>query len=410
MEGTLGQMSDVSELVIPKGFRFGAAKAGLKASGRTDFALIVADGPAAAAAQFTANKVQAAPLKVDQAHMKATGGRMRVAAINAGNANCAVGQAGIDAAKRTCAAVAEAFGCAAEEVFPSSTGIIGVPLPAEKLVVALPGLKAGMGSDGDHFQQVAQAILTTDTVEKTAFARLQAGGKEVRIAGVCKGSGMIHPQLVPHATMLVYVLTDAAVEPAVLDGYLRAAVEVSFNRISVDGDTSTNDTVLLMASGASGAEVAAGDRDFADALRQVCTSLAKQVVADGEGLSHVVELQIEGAATDADAVKVAKAIAHSPLVKTAWAGNDPNWGRLMAAIGYSGAQVDAERIDIWFGELRICRDGGRAAEWDEKAAHAYVSQPEFAIRIGLHQGDGNCVFWTTDLTHEYVSINADYST
>jgi glutamate N-acetyltransferase / amino-acid N-acetyltransferase len=408
-------MSDVSEFVIPRGFRFGAVKAGLKASGRADFALIVADGPAAAAAEFTANRVQAAPLTVDMEHLTATGGRVRVAAINAGNANCAVGQAGLDAARRVCAAVGEAFGCTAEEVFPSSTGIIGVPLPAEKLIAALPELKAGMGADGVHFQQVAQAILTTDTVEKTAFARLEVGGRDVRIAGVCKGSGMIHPQLTPHATMLVYVLTDAEVEPEVLRGYLRAAVEVSFNRISVDGDTSTNDTVLLMASGASGARVAAGDKDFAAGLRQVCTSLARQVVADGEGLSHVVELQIEGAATDADAVKVAKAIAHSPLVKTAWAGNDPNWGRLMAAIGYSGAQVDAERIDIWFGELRICRDGGRAAEWDEKRAHAYVSQPEFAVRIGLNQapekpGEGKCVFWTTDLTHAYVSINADYST
>ncbi|HWA93266.1 MAG TPA: bifunctional glutamate N-acetyltransferase/amino-acid acetyltransferase ArgJ [Terracidiphilus sp.] len=403
-------MSDVSTFVIPKGFRFGAVKAGLKASGRTDFALIVAGQPASAAALFTANKVQAAPLAVDKEHLKATGGRVRVAAINAGNANCAVGQPGFDAARRTCEAVAQAFDCKAEEVFPSSTGIIGVPLPAEKLVAALPELKTALGSDGDHFQQVAQAILTTDTVEKTAFARVTIGGKEVRIAGLCKGSGMIHPQLVPHATMLVYILTDAEVEPAVLDEFLRAAVEVSFNRISVDGDTSTNDTVLVMASGASGAAVSANDREFAAALKSVCTSLAKQVVADGEGLSHVVELQIEGAASDADAVKVAKAIAHSPLVKTAWAGNDPNWGRLMAATGYSGAQVDPERIDIWFGDLRICRDGGRAAEWDEKAAHAYVSQPEFSIRIELNQGTGRCTFWTTDLTHQYVSINADYST
>jgi glutamate N-acetyltransferase/amino-acid N-acetyltransferase len=221
---------------------------------------------------------------------------------------------------------------------------------------------------------------------------------------------MIHPQLIPHATMLVYILTDAAVEPAVLDGYLRQAIEVSFNRISVDGDTSTNDTVLLLASGASGAAVGAGNAEFAAALTQVCTSLARQIVADGEGITHVIELHIEGAASDVEALKIAKAIAHSPLVKTAWAGADPNWGRLVAAIGYSGAQIDPERIDIWFGELPICRDGGRAPEFDEAAAHAYIAQPEFSIAIQLHQGLGSCVFWTTDLTVEYIHINADYST
>ena len=189
---------------------------------------------------------------------------------------------------------------------------------------------------------------------------------------------MIHPQLVPHATMLVYALTDAELSPAALDGYLRQAVEVSFNRISVDGDTSTNDTVLLLASGASGAVVGADNAGFAAALTQVCTSLARQIVADGEGVTHVVELHIEGAATDADALKIAKAIAHSPLVKTAWAG--------------------------------ICRDGCRAPEFDEAAAHAYIGQQEFAIAIQLHQGTGSCVFWTTDLTVEYIHINADYST
>ena len=221
---------------------------------------------------------------------------------------------------------------------------------------------------------------------------------------------MIHPQLVPHATMLVYILTDAAVEPAVLDTYLRSAIEVSFNRISVDGDTSTNATVLLLASGAGGGKIGAGNAAFATALTEVCTSLARQIVSDGEGLSHVVELRIEGAASNADALRVAKAIAHSPLVKTAWAGNDPNWGRLAAAIGYSGAQIDPDRFDIWFGEVPICRNGGRAPEFDEVSAHAYISQHDFTINIQLHQGDGRCVFWTTDLTHEYIHINADYST
>jgi glutamate N-acetyltransferase/amino-acid N-acetyltransferase len=413
-------MSDLSQFVIPRGFRFGATKAGLKQSGRTDFALIVADTPASAAAAFTGNKVKAAPLLIDAQHLSATGGKVRVVAINAGNANCAVGQPGIDAAIATCKAAAETYHCRPEEVFPSSTGVIGVPLPAEKIIAVLPALATSLGSESDHFQQIAQAILTTDTVEKTAFARIevatpeiQGSGEihqEVRIAAICKGSGMIHPQLVPHATMLVYVLTDASVDPAALNVYLRDSIEVSFNRISVDGDTSTNDTILLLASGASGASIGSHNAQFATALTQVCTSLARQIVADGEGVSHVVELRIHTAASDADALRVAKAIAHSPLVKTAWAGCDPNWGRLMAAIGYSGSQIDPETIDISFGELPICRNGGLAAAFDESAAHDYISQPEFSITIDLHQGAGSCKFWTTDLTHEYIRINADYTT
>jgi glutamate N-acetyltransferase/amino-acid N-acetyltransferase len=408
-------MSDPSQDVIPRGFRFAAGKAGLKASGRPDFALIVADAPASAAAAFTSNRVIAAPLIIDKQYLSATGGHVRVVAINAGNANCAAGQAGLEAARATCAAAAKTFNCRAEEVFPSSTGVIGVPLPAEKLAAVLPDLAASLGADASHFHDAARAILTTDTVEKVAFARLEIAGpdgalREIRIAAFGKGSGMIHPQLVPHATMLVYILTDAAIAPADLNAYLRPAVEVSFNRISVDGDTSTNDTVLLLASGASGVAIGANDPAFASALTEVCASLARQVVADGEGLSHVVELRISGAASDADALRVAKAIAHSPLVKTAWAGCDPNWGRLAAAIGYSGAQIDPNRIEIDFGELPICRDGGRAPGFDEAAAHAYISQREFSISIQLHQGSGSCVFWTTDLTHEYIHINADYST
>jgi glutamate N-acetyltransferase/amino-acid N-acetyltransferase len=407
-------MSDLSQEIIPLGFRFAAGKAGLKASGRPDFALIVADAPASAAAAFTANRVIAAPLIIDKQHLSATGGYVRVVAINAGNANCAAGPAGLEAACVTCVAAANIFNCRAVEVFPSSTGVIGVPLPAEKLAAALPDLAASLGAESSHFHDAARAILTTDTVEKVAFARLELAGpdgavREIRIAAFGKGSGMIHPQLVPHATMLVYVMTDAAIAPADLNAYLRPAVEVSFNRISVDGDTSTNDTILLLASGASGVAIGALDPAFASALTEVCTSLAHQVVADGEGLSHVVELRISGAASDADALRVAKAIAHSPLVKTAWAGCDPNWGRLAAAIGYSGAAIDPDRFDIDFGELPICRDGGRAPGFDEAAAHAYISQREFSISIELHQGSGSCIFWTTDLTHEYVHINADYS-
>jgi glutamate N-acetyltransferase / amino-acid N-acetyltransferase len=417
-------MSDLSPFLIPRGFRFAATKAGVKASGRADFAVIVADAPASAAAAFTSNRIIAAPLIIDKEHLRITGGKVRVVAINAGNANCAAGQAGLDAARATCAAAAKQFDCKPEEVFPSSTGVIGVPLPAEKLIAAMPQIAAQLAAESDRFMETAQAILTTDTVEKTAFARLDdpaagavppANGaasqpSEVRIAAFGKGAGMIHPQLVPHATMLVYIMTDAAIEPADLNGYLRESIDLSFNRISVDGDTSTNDTVLLLASGASGIKIGASDAAFAAALKQVCTSLAKQIVADGEGITHVVELRIQGAVNDADALRVAKAIAHSPLVKTAWAGCDPNWGRLAAAIGYSGAQIDPALFEISFGTLPICRNGGRAPEFDEAAAHKYLEQSEFSITIDLHQGNGSCVFWTTDLTAEYVHINADYST
>ena len=400
---------DPDEL-LPLGFRFAAVKAGIKPSGKPDFAVAVADTAASAAAMFTSNRVVAAPIIVGRKHLARSKGHVRVVAVNAGNANCATGQIGIDACQRVCSAAAETFHCEGHEVLPSSTGIIGVPLPAEKPIAALPEVVAHLGAAAEHFSQFARAIMTTDTKPKVAHASLNVDGKVVRIAGVCKGAGMIHPQLVPHATMLVYLFTDAVIEPADLDTLLRQSAEISFNRISIDGDTSTNDTVLLLASGASGARVSAANISFSSALTEVCTSLAKQIVNDGEGVTHVVELQIEGAATDRDALTVAKAIAHSPLVKTAWAGSDPNWGRLMAAAGYSGAALDPERISIWLGEQQICRDGGRVLDFDEARAHAYLKQREFVVRMDLGIGNGQCRFWTTDLTAEYVRINAEYST
>lgn len=401
----------LSDDAIPGGFLFAAVKAGLKASGKTDFGCIVAAEGTSAAAMFTANRVIAAPLIVDKIHLDRTSGHVRVVAVNAGNANCATGDVGLEAAKLVCGAAAEIFGCRDYEVFPSSTGIIGVPLQAEKLVAALPQIKAALGSSAKHLHQVSTAIMTTDTKEKVAATTADIGGKEVRIVAIGKGSGMIHPQLVPHATMLVYILTDATVEPALLNKLLQKAVSVSLNCISVDGDTSTNDTVLLLASGASGAVIdEQSSVAFGQALTEICTSMAKQVVGDGEGLSHVVELEITGAPSDADALKVAKAIAHSPLVKTAWAGCDPNWGRLLSATGASGVAIDPSKINVWFGELEICRDGGRSPLFNEDTAHEYLTQREFSIRMELGIGNGHCRFWTTDLTEEYIHINADYST
>ncbi len=398
---------------LPRGFLWGAVRAGIKPSGRADLSAIVAPGTATAAALYTTNRIQAAPLLIDRRHLAANAGRIHTVLINAGNANCATGDAGITAAEQCCDAAAEAFGCDPQAVFPSSTGIIGVPLPVEKVRAALPALCEAVGSTTDHFASVAAAIMTTDTRPKTAHAVADIDGCPVRIAGIAKGAGMIHPQLAaaPHATMLVYLCTDAAADPALLQSLLTSAAETSFNRISIDGDTSTNDTLLLLASGASGATLNDGNAaPFAAALGEVCTSLAKQIVADAEGATHLVELNICGAASDADALRVARAIAHSPLVKTAWAGNDPNWGRLIAATGYSGAEVDPARITIRLGDLLICERGGRAAAFDEAAAHRYLSQPEFSVHIDLGLGTGACRFWTCDLTREYVSINADYST
>jgi glutamate N-acetyltransferase / amino-acid N-acetyltransferase len=398
---------------LPRGFLWGAVRAGIKASGRADLSAIVAPGTATAAALYTTNKIQAAPLLIDRRHLAANAGRIHTVLINAGNANCATGDAGITAAEQCCAAAAEVFGCDPQAVFPSSTGIIGVPLPVEKVSAALPALSAAVGDTTDHFASVAAAIMTTDTRPKTAHAVANIDNRPIRIAGIAKGAGMIHPQLAaaPHATMLVYLFTDAAADPALLQQLLSGAAETSFNRISIDGDTSTNDTVLLLASGASGATLGQSNAAaFAATLGDVCTSLAKQIVADAEGATHLVELNIRGAASDADALRVARAIAHSPLVKTAWAGNDPNWGRLIAATGYSGAEVDPSRITIRLGELLICERGGRATAFDEAAAHRYLSQPEFSVHIDLGLGRGACRFWTCDLTHEYVSINADYST
>jgi glutamate N-acetyltransferase / amino-acid N-acetyltransferase len=399
---------------LPRGFLFSAVRAGIKPSGKPDVALAVFKSGANAAAMFTSNKVVAAPIIVGRRHLAHSGGSLRALVVNAGNANCATGEAGVAAAIDVCAAAGDIFHCNPHEVVPSSTGIIGVPLPADKLIAALPAALAATGDSPEHLRAFATAIMTTDTRMKVAHAEIAVGGKLVRVAGVAKGAGMIHPQLVPappHATMLVYVFTDVEGTAAQLQQFLANAVETSFNRISIDGDTSTNDTVLLLASGESGASLADAEvaAQFKEALGKICGSLARQIVDDGEGVTHVVELDVRGAASDADALRIAKAIAHSPLVKTAWAGNDPNWGRLLAAIGYSGAAVDPARIDVRFGDLPICTAGGRSPKYDEAAAHRYLQQREFTIHLDLGIGTGACRFWTTDLTAEYVRINADYS-
>jgi glutamate N-acetyltransferase/amino-acid N-acetyltransferase len=427
----MGETSPASLLrddQVPRGFSFAAVRAGLKASGNPDLACAVADQPATAAAMFTSNKVIAAPLIVGQRHLERSQHRLRVALVNAGNANCATGEAGVLVAQQSCASVGAIFCCDPHAVFPSSTGIIGVPLPLDKVTAALPALHSGLGSTAAHLQQMAGAIMTTDTRPKLAAADFDAEGVTVRVAGIAKGAGMIHPQLqspvrtAAHATMLVYLFTDAELEPAAAADLLHHAADSTFNRISIDGDTSTNDTVLLLASGASGVSIRGHNHDtartvadqrtaaFSAALQTVCLSLAKQIVEDGEGIQHVVELDIGGALTDADALRIARSIAHSPLVKTAWAGCDPNWGRILAAIGYAGVAIDPARINISFGELEICRGGCLSPRFDEAVTHQYLQQRNLTIHVDLGLGTGACRFWTTDLTTEYIRINADYST
>ena len=332
--------------------------------------------------------------------------------MNAGNANCATGQVGLDACLRTCVETAEHFRCVFDEVFPSSTGIIGVPFPSEKVITALPAAVAALGDTPAHAEAFANAILTTDTKQKVASAEVQLDGKTVRIFGCCKGAGMIAPQLgAPHATMLVYLFTDLDATPAQLRELLAPAAGLSFNRISIDGDTSTNDTVLLLASGRSGAKLTAKNQDaFRAALSEVCTSLAYQIVDDGEGVTHVVTLEVTGTATDLDALAIARTIAHSPLCKTAWSSADPNWGRLLAAAGYSGVAFRAEDLRISIAGLPVFDRGMRAANYDEAATHAAMSARHYTIAVELASGPGRCTFITCDLTKEYVAINADYST
>lgn len=399
---------------LPRGFRWAAVKAGIKASGRTDLALAVADRPAAAAASFTANQVKAAPLFVDTEHLSATGGYISAILVNAGNANCATGEHGLQAARESCAALSEALGIAPEQVFPSSTGIIGVPLPVSKLIAAVPGAVAALNSTNGAAEDFATAIMTTDTRMKVAQAETNIDGKAVRIFGCCKGAGMIGPQLVPHATMLVYLFTDAIAEPAHLQTLLNPAVEASFNSISVDGDTSTNDTVLLLASGASGASLSSAteqeQNDFRSALQQVCDTLAHAVIDDGEGVTHIVTLHITGAHTDAEAKQIAKSIAHSPLCKTAWSSADPNWGRILAAAGYAGVPFNPAQVSIHIGGLPVFEKGTRSSAMDEAAVHARMKDREYDIAVELGGGLGTCRFLTCDLTVEYVHINADYST
>ncbi|GIU80024.1 MAG: arginine biosynthesis bifunctional protein ArgJ [Bryobacteraceae bacterium] len=383
---------------LPLGFRYSALYAGIRKVEKPDLALIVSDEPAQAAAVFTTNRVQAAPVVVARRHLETSDGVACAALVNAGNANCAT-RTGERVALQTAKAAAKKLGCKAEHVLPASTGVIGVELDPRLILDHLDALVAGLSPE--RFFDAADAILTTDLVRKTAFAEVQGA----RIAGMTKGSGMIHPNM---ATTLVFVMTDAAVPARQLRAHLKAAVERSYNRLSVDGDMSTNDMLLVMANGASGRRIAR--EPFQKALDEVCQSLAKQIARDGEGAKKFVEIRVEGASGERAAAQIARAIANSPLVKTAIAGSDPNWGRILAAAGYSGAEFDPSRVDIHVQGVRVCR-GGLAAPFDEDALKRALDSADVEIRFVIRGGGaGKAVFWTCDLTHGYIDINASYRT
>ena len=393
---------------LAPGFRSSATACGLKKSGALDLALVWADAPCAAAGVFTTNRVQAAPVLVDRAALAATGGRARGVLANAGCANAVTGERGMADAKRMQALGAGAAGGPPDEMLVLSTGVIGVFLDADKLAA---GVRALAGPEARHAPgAAARAICTTDTVPKVASVRAELPGGAVTLAGFCKGAGMIHPNM---ATMLAILTTDATIEPARLDRALRAAVEHSFNRISVDGDMSTNDTVLVLASGASGVRVDdASEPAFTAALAAACASLARQIARDGEGATRLVELRITGGATGRQSHRVGDAIACSPLVKTAIHGNDPNWGRILAAAGYSGEAVEPERVRLWFGEADRLQllDRGLPVAFDKAAASALLREDPAIVHLDLGLGDAAAVVWTCDFSADYVRINADYTT
>ncbi|MDO5657189.1 MAG: bifunctional glutamate N-acetyltransferase/amino-acid acetyltransferase ArgJ [Paracoccus sp. (in: a-proteobacteria)] len=398
------------DLPVIDGVGFASAAAGVKYQGRDDVTLISLAPGSSVAGVFTRSATRAACVLDNQAKLKGLPVSDQGAAIivNSGNANAFTGRNGQEAVDRVTGAVAEALGLPPARVFSSSTGVIGEPLPAERIASVVGQLAVGLDQAG--IADAARAIMTTDTFPKGASAVVQGEGGEIRIAGIAKGSGMIAPDM---ATMLVYIFTDATSSPALLDAALRAHIDSTFNAITVDSDTSTSDALILAATGRSPAapitDLSAGvGAAFAGALRDVMLDLAHQVVRDGEGATKFVEVAVTGAASEADAHKVAMAIANSPLVKTAIAGEDANWGRVVMAVGKSGAKADRDRLTIRFGDMVLAENGWRAPSYDEAATSAYMKRDNLVIGVDLGLGDGARTVWTCDLTHGYIDINADY--
>jgi glutamate N-acetyltransferase/amino-acid N-acetyltransferase len=397
------------DLPVIEGVKFATAEAGIRYKGRTDVMLALLDKGAQVAGVFTKSKCPSAP--VDWCRAKLKGGKARAVVVNSGNANAFTGKVGAQAVKATAEIAAKATGAPMGEIFLASTGVIGEPLDASKFNGVMDQLVKNASPDG--LLEAARAIMTTDTFPKVATAKALIGGVEVTINGMAKGAGMIAPDM---ATMLSYVFTDAAIAAPALQAMLSKSVQGSFNSITVDSDTSTSDTLMLFATGAAAKRGApkiteAGDRrlaDFKRALDAVLLDLAHQVVRDGEGCRKFVEIAVEGAASAAAAKRIAFSIANSPLVKTALAGEDANWGRVVAAVGKAGEKADRDKLAIWFGEHRVANKGLRDQTYDEAKVSAYMKNESILMRVHVGVGTGASKVWTCDLTKEYVAINGDY--
>jgi len=390
-------------LPVIQGVSFATAAAGVKYKDRTDVMLALLAPGTAIAGVFTRSATRSAPVLDCQAKLGGDAAPGAAILVNSGNSNAFTGGRGVESVQAITAAVAQATGVPQGRVFTSSTGVIGEPLPHDRIIATLDTLAGAAQPAG--LEQAARAIMTTDTFPKGACATVEIGGKPVKIVGIAKGSGMIAPDM---ATMLVYIFTDAQVEQPVLQTLLSTLTDRTFNCITVDSDTSTSDTLLLAATGASGVQVGAYDSAFADALHGVMLDLAHQVVRDGEGATKFVEIAVTGAASNADARTHAMAIANSPLIKTAIAGEDPNWGRVVMAIGKSGAAADRDLLSIRFGTITVAENGWVSPTYSEAQGAAYMKGQNLQIGVDLGLGQGQATVWTCDLTHGYISINADY--
>lgn len=389
----------------PKGFRVGATRAAIKTSG-LDVALLVADVGATAAAVFTTSQVKAAPVLVSAQHL--AHGSARAVVVNAGNANCCTGEAGMRNARKMCQLAAQQLEINAQDVLVCSTGIIGHALPMEKIESALSSIELN-ASDED----AARAFMTTDLVPKFVAAQTQIGGEVVTVGGQAKGVGMIGPNMAPlslHATMLAFLTTDAKIETPRLQRLLESAVARSFNSVTVDGDMSTNDTAILLASGAANVEINDNNElQFAQLLQAVCVELAKKIARDGEGATRLIQIEVAGTSTESDARQIALSIANSPLVKTAIFGRDPNWGRIAMAAGKAGVSFDAQKLSFSLGEVELFRNG-EPVPFDQKTAEQQLENENVFIRLQLGEGTANWTAWTCDFSYDYVKINAEYHT
>jgi glutamate N-acetyltransferase/amino-acid N-acetyltransferase len=399
---------DPASLLPVAGVELGWAEAGIRKAGRKDLLLVRLCEGSAVAGVFTLNRFCAAPVQVCRAHLD-SGRSIRALVVNTGCANAGTGELGLTAARATCEAVAQQLGCAPLQVLPFSTGVIMEPLPLGRLVAGLPQAHARLAAD--HWAQAAEAIMTTDTLPKAASTRALVGSHQVTVTGIAKGAGMIRPNM---ATMLGFVATDAAVAPALLTRLARQVADASFNRITVDGDTSTNDSFIVLATGASGMPVIESINDprlplLTDAITAVARQLAQAIVRDGEGATKFIEIIVEGASDAREAAQVGYAVAHSPLVKTAFFASDPNLGRILAAVGNAGiANLDADRVQLHLNEVWVAKDGGRHPQYREEDGQRVMKGSEITVRIALGRGEVGHTVWTCDLSHDYVSINADY--